>query len=261
MKIVIVGSGWLGKPLAEKMWNLGHDVFAIYRSNKPMVSCAIAKAIDDTRSAIELIQSNDLDMLKMKLPHADAVVFCFPSPKEGKSHAEVCLDITQYCDPSCRFIFTSTTGVYPNENAEFDEQSILDPENKHVQTENQLRRELGNTLSIVRLAGLVGEGRFPVRMMSSSGKIYNADEYCNLIHLEDAVGFIAFLILENIRVEIVNACAPQHPAKGEYYTDMAEKLNVATPVFEKGPTGKLILSDLSISLGYEYLKPDPYDFY
>ncbi len=250
MKIVIVGSGWLGKPLAEKMWDSGHEVFAVYRSNKPIVS-----------SAIELIKSDDLDTLRMKLPHADVVVFCFPAPKEGKSHAEVCLDIAQYSDSSCRFIFTSTTGVYPDENARFNEESALDPSNKHVQTENQLRKEFGQRLTIVRLAGLVGAGRFPVRMMSKSGKIYNGDEYCNLIHLDDAVGIIAFLIGENPRVEILNACAPQHPPKGEYYTAMAERLSVPAPVFEKGPTGKFIQSDLSISLGYEYSKPDPYDFF
>jgi nucleoside-diphosphate-sugar epimerase len=142
----------------------------------------------------------------------------------------------------------------------FNEESALDPSNKHVQTENQLRKEFGQRLTIVRLAGLVGAGRFPVRMMSKSGKIYNGDEYCNLIHLDDAVGIIAFLIGENPRVEILNACAPQHPPKGEYYTAMAERLSVPAPVFEKGPTGKFIQSDLSISLGYEYSKPDPYDF-
>lgn len=250
MKIVIVGSGWLGKPLAEKMWDSGHEVFAVYRSNKPSIS-----------SAIELIKSADINLLKEKLAHADVVVFAFPPPKEGKSHPEVCLELAQYCTSDCRFIFTSTTGVYLNENKKFDERSGLDPSNKHVKTEQELQQVLGNRLTIVRLAGLVGEERYPVRMMSASGKTYNGNEYCNLIHLDDAVGIIAFLILEKIQVAVVNACAPIHPLKGEYYTEMAQQLGVETPKFEKGPTGKFIRSDLSISLGYEYQKPDPYSFY
>ncbi len=250
MKIVIVGSGWLGKPLAESLKLEGNSVSVIYRSNKPELTAGI--------NAFQLTENESVNA---SLNDADWVVFCFPPPKEGKSHAEVCLEFTKHCQASCRFVFTSTTGVYPNENKTFDETAILDSANKHVATEEKLQKELGKQLTIVRLAGLVGEGRFPVRMMSKSGKTYNYNEYCNLIHLQDAVGIISFLIQDQVEVQIVNACAPNHPLKGDYYTKMAEKLRVEVPLFEKGPTGKCIQSDLSISLGYKYLLPNPYDFY
>ena len=250
MKIVIVGSGWLGKPLAEKLKLGGNSISVVYRSNKPELTAGI--------NAFQLTEDEAITVV---LNAADYVVFCFPPPKEGKSHAETCSELAKHCQTSCRFIFTSTTGVYPNENRTFDETVILDSANKHVATEQTLQKELGKRLTIVRLAGLVGEGRFPVRMMSKSGKTYNYNEYCNLIHLHDAVGIIEFLIEKKFEVPVVNACAPNHPLKGEYYTNMAEKLGVETPLFEKGLTGKCIQSDLSISLGYKYLLPNPYDFY
>jgi len=250
MNIAIVGSGWLGLPLAEKLSKEGHQVTSFYRSNKP----AFTREINS-------IPLSDQELVEELLSGMDCVVFCFPPPREGKSHAEVCLELAKNGQEKCRFVFTSTTGVYPNEDKTFDETAVLDLTNKHVQTEATLREALGNQLTVVRLAGLVGEGRFPVRMMSKSGKTYNYNEYSNLIHLKDAVGMIEFLIENNLNVPVVNACAPLHPLKGDYYTRMAEKLEVPTPLFEKGPTGKCIQSDLSVSLGYEYLLPDPYDFY
>ena len=250
MKIVIVGSGWLGKPLAEKMAENGNEVTTIYRQNKP-----------EFHSRISTIQITENGSVSARLKEADYVVFCFPPPKEGKSHADSCIELARCCQANCRFVFTSTTGVYPNENKSFDETAILDASNKHVITEQKLQQEFGERLSIVRLAGLVGEGRFPVRMMSTSGKKYNYNEYCNLIHRDDAVGFLSFLIQHQLEVGIVNACAPIHPLKGEYYPEMAKYLKVSVPEFEKGPNGKLIQSDLSISIGYRYLLPDPFHFF
>ena len=250
MKVTIVGAGWLGVPLAQHLVENGVDVSLVYRSQKPQCSDKIA-----------IVSLQDEQSLSSTLQNADVVVFCFPSPKDGTSHAQHCLEYAKRTASGCKFIFTSTTGVYPDLDAQLNENSPLIEGNKHVETERILRVSLKDQLVIVRLAGLVAEDRLPVKMMSGSGKVYNGNEYCNLIHKQDAVGLISFLILNNVEVPIVNACAPVHPKKEDYYTQMADAVGVVVPKFEKGPTGKLILSDLSISLGYKYQIPNPFDFF
>ena len=252
MKITIIGSGWIGTPLAEHLHSLGNEVSVTYRTNAPILSADIA-----------VFQSEDqTEAYKKTISQADYIVFAFPPPRTGsKSHAEICFEAAASANDKCKFIFTSTTGIYPNENRSFDENEDLSSyPTKHLETENTLRTKWQDSLTIIRFAGLVGGNRFPVRSMSASGKTYNSEETVNLIHLKDVVGIITFAIEEKIPVNLLNACAPNHPKKGDYYTWMANELDIDPPLFEKGPTGKIIRSDLSISLGYEYCYADPFDF-
>lgn len=250
MKIVIIGSGWLGASLAEQLYNNGHEVVCTYRSNRPELPENILTFPMDFSDA------EFTDYLKA----ADTVIFAFPAPKSGKSHAEICSEASTFCQPECTFLFTSTTGVYPDKDMEFNEQSEVNLNSPHVITEQQLITHFQRRITIVRLAGLVGNGRFPVRMMSASGKTYNGNESCNLLHHTDAVGILTFLTENRVDTTILNACAPLHPLKGEYYTWMAEQLGIPAPLFEQGKQGKRISAELSQQLGYHYVFDDPYLF-
>ena len=251
MKIVIIGSGWLGTPLAEQLSNSGHSVSVTYRNNEPTVS-----------STVRAFRLSDWSVeLKLALGEADRIVFAFPPPKtETNTHAKACLEIASLANESCRFLFTSTTGAYPDGDFTYTEETDLSDEtNKHLETERELSAKLNDRLTIVRLAGLVGGNRFPARNMSLSGKTYNGSEKVNLLHLTDAIGVFSFLIEEDIRIPLLNACSPLHPEKGAYYSWMAEKLGIAPPLFENGPQGKVISSALSVALGYKYEYADPFD--
>lgn len=252
MKIVIIGSGWLGTPLAEHLSGFGHSVSVTYRSNEPAVSHAIkAFRLSDWPADLKLV-----------IREANCIVFAFPPPKtETNTHAKVCLEIAALANPDCRFLFTSTTGAYPDGDLTYTEETDLTgATNKHLETERELRSKLNDRLTIVRLAGLVGGNRFPARNMSASGKTYNGSEKVNLLHLADAVGIFSFLIEQDIHIPLLNACSPVHPEKGEYYTWMAEKLGIAPPLFENGPGGKIIDSSRSVILGYTYQFANPFDF-
>jgi nucleoside-diphosphate-sugar epimerase len=253
MKITIIGSGWIGTPLAEHLHSLGNEVSVTYRTNTPILSADIAAFRTEDQT----------EAYNRSISEADYIVFAFPPPRTGsKSHAEVCFEAAASANDNCKFVFTSTTGIYPNENRSFDEnEDLSSAPNKHLETENALRAKWQNRLTIIRFAGLVGGNRFPVKNMSASGKTYNSEETVNLIHLKDVLGIITFVIEEKPPVILLNACAPDHPKKGEYYTWMAKELGIDPPLFEKGPTGKLIRSDLSVSLGYIYHFVNPFDFF
>lgn len=252
MKIVIIGSGWLGSPLAEHLRNSGHSVSVTYRSNIP-----------DLNPGIKAFRISDWsEGFKTAVHEADFVIFAFPPPKtETNTHAEVCLGVAKLANNSCKFLFASTTGAYPDNDFSYTEETDLSEfSNKHLETERKLRTGMKERLTIVRLAGLVGGNRFPVKNMSLSGKTYNGNERVNLLHLSDAIGIFVFLIENDIKVPVLNACSPIHPHKGEYYIRMAEQLVIEPPKFETGPAGKVIDSSLSVSLGYEYHYNNPFEF-
>lgn len=256
MNAVIIGGGWLGLPLAESLAKQQFLVTMTYRSKVPEITQKVAL---ETYDGTVVSQS-----LQQRLAEADVVFFTFPPPKDGSSHAAQCLTIAKHAPESCRFVFTSTTGVYPNEDKNFTENMVIataDSENKHLRTEFELRDALKERLTIVRMAGLVGGGRFPVKNMSASGKVYNGSEVVNLIHQIDAVRVLEFVATSvSASGGTLNACVPSHPDKQSYYTWMAEQLGIDPPKFEKGPTGKCIQSDLLDSYLFSFERPNPYDF-
>lgn len=256
MNIVVIGGGWLGLPLSVLLNEKKYQTTITYRTNKPIVQTGINLEQYDGNFVSETLQG--------KLSKADTVFFVFPPPKNSnQTHFGQCLELATYTSPACTFVFVSTTGVYPNESKSFTEEMVLPDqhaENKHLITEFELRDKLKERLTIVRMAGLVGGNRFPAKNMSASGKTYNGSELVNLIHQVDAVRVLEFVLEQELWGKTFNACAPEHPEKGEYYTWMAEQMEIYPPVFEKGPTGKIIQSDLLLSLGFTLERPNPYEF-
>jgi len=257
MNAVIIGGGWLGLPLAESLAKKDFLVTTTYRTSVPEISQKITLECYDGTVVSESLQQ--------RLSKVDVVFFVFPPPKDESSHSEQCLKIAAFTPNNCRFVFTSTTGVYPNEDKAFTEDMVVataHSDNKHLRTEFELRETLKERLTIVRLAGLVGGKRFPVKNMSASGKVYNGSEVVNLIHQIDAVRVLEFVVNSQYYEHplTLNACAPSHPDKQSYYTWMAEQLGIEPPKFKKGPTGKHIQSDLLYSLNFSFERPNPYDF-
>lgn len=254
MKIAVIGTGWLGAPLANQLIDNGHEVWGSKR----------------TKSAIEarfqeFIYPETTNESTTLISQMDCVILAFPPGRNVPSnYTENCLAVVELLSESCNVVMLSSTGVYENTNVVVVEDDLKhDQRLEHpiVQTEFELIQRLQKRLTIIRLAGLVGPNRFPASAMAKSGKTYAANEPINLIHLVDAVGSIVWVIENTIWGEIINCCAENHPLKGEYYTWMANKLGIPAPLFETIPfEGKIISSEKSRQLGYVYLKDNVYDF-
>jgi len=252
MNIAVIGSGWLGLPLAEKLRVEGHSVFSTKRTLTP-----------DSGEHILLFPSPDGSTEKL-LSVVHAIVLAFPPSRiSAEAYRNDCVAVVKLLSPDCRVVMISSTGVYAN-TIETAVETVPDNgngENRIALAEKALFDELGNRLTIVRLAGLMGPGRYPASAMSRSGKTYAGNEPVNVIHLEDAVGLPAYLIQQGLWGEIVNGCAQKHPSKKVFYSRMAEKLGITAPHFDdEKASGKIVSSEQSRKLGYRYVYDDPMDF-
>jgi nucleoside-diphosphate-sugar epimerase len=255
MNCVIVGTGWLGSPLASSLAEKGNRVVGTRRSINALhkLNYHLASYPPATREIKEYFQQ------------ADVVVLAFPpSRSSDEQYSKDCLAVCAYISSDCKVILTSSTSVYEVKSGTCVEENIVyDVESTHRihKTEHALRNLLGDRLTIVRLAGLIGPNRHPVRNMIKSGTVYAANQPINVIHQQDAVGLIEHVIEHHLWGEMINGCSPEHPARGEFYTWMAGKLELDPPLFnDVSGESKLINSEKSIRLGYQYQFPDPFDF-
>lgn len=254
MKCVIIGTGWLGNALAEQLSTNGLTVFGSRRSAEKLPrESSYHTFVYPSDDATTVIQD------------ADVLVLAFP-PDRSSTHryADDCLQACQRLSANCRIILTSSTSVYPDHFSVCREQDLNHadfPEHPIVLAEKALLNAYADRLTIVRLAGLIGPGRYPAKNMAASGKTYEGSIPVNVIHQTDAVDLIAFVIGNGIWGEIINACSPEHPMRGTFYTQMARKPGIEEPIFTWEPAhGKLVDPRKSIQLGYTYTYPDPMCF-
>lgn len=253
MNIAVIGTGWLGNPLATLLKDSGHIVYGSRRSPS-----------GEHVTYRPFIYPSGNPLNREILQKADAVVLAFPPDRSSpEAYANNCLEICRHISKQCQVVLISSTSVYIHNGIccedHFD--AVGFSEHPIARAEYELIRKAGPQLVIVRLAGLIGPGRYPVRSMSGSGKIYKGNEPVNLIHQTDAVNLLAFVIENDIRGEIINGSANNHPMRETYYSWMAPQIGVAPPLFEPGDgEGKIISSDKSRSLGYAYVYDDPFDF-
>lgn len=255
MKIAVIGTGWLGSGVLEVLHADNNDVMGVYRTRKPNLSMAISVLSDHEENQPEIA---------LFCSTADWLILNFPPRRDAlEAYAQDALRWISLISPSTKVLLVSSTGVYPSVNASLSEDTLIadsDAKNPNLYAEFALKNVLSERLTVLRMAGLIGKGRYPVKFMSGTGKTYNGSEAANVIHFQDAVGLIRHCLIHNISNETINACAPLHPTKGEFYTQMAEQLGLVAPMFTKGETGKIIDTKKSATLGYTFQFPNPMEF-
>lgn len=254
MKCVIIGTGWLGNSLAAQLSANGLTVYGSRRSAEKL----------SPESSFHTFVYPSVDAASI-IQEADVLVLAFPPDRSTVDHyAEDCLQVCQHSSANCHIILTSSTSVYPDHLSVCREQDLQHtdfPEHPIILAEKALLNHYADRLTIVRLAGLIGPGRYPVKNMAASGKTYEGSTPVNVIHQTDAVGLIEFIIRNGISGEIINACSPEHPLRGTFYMQMAKTLDISPPIFTWEPKqGKLVDPRKSLQLGYVYTYSDPMCF-
>lgn len=256
MKCVVIGLGWLGLPLAKRLVSAGFTVTGTTRQ-RPIASDAITHFTYVPTVGV----SNEL---AHALDAADCVVLAFPPNRTTfENYASDCQQIVARIGSTTKVLLISSTGVYPDHEGWVLE-SFTDtfPENSNalLLAERTLQKTLNERLSIIRMAGLVGENRYPVRFMAASGKTYIGNEWVNVVHQEDAVNCCVFLITKQLWGQTINCCSTEHPDKKSYYEWMAEQVQCEKPTFETAEkSGKIVSNQHSIDLGFVYSYPSPFD--
>ena len=258
-QIAVVGCGWLGFPLAKKLVEDNHMVYGTSRDDQKL------KKLEENGIKAQKFTYADFDKTHAWLAKCDFLIINIPPSDFKFTYAEKMQTLTKSLNDKAKVIFVSSTSVYADKNKTVFESTPTTGDNRSGkwvrEAENLLSKKLKNRLTIIRMAGLVGKERHPVKFMS--GKSYSgAEAPVNLIHLEDCIGIIQKVIDSNYWGEILNGCSLHHPSKTSFYSHFAEKLNIPPPEFTNDPVDYKIVdaSKVQNELGYKFKYENPFDF-
>ncbi len=198
----IIGLGWLGDSLAKNLKDLGHPTWGTHRCDFSFESDQFPQTFCDAL----LLNTPPLIHIRPK-DFAQKIILGEKS----------------------QLIFVSSTGVYGSNHGRVTESTMPLPNTDSgrwlLETETLLRSRFEGRLSVLRPAGLIGGKRHPVYSLSGRRGVVGAESSINLIHREDLIAIIKKL--ESIKgIPLINAVAPFHPTKKEYYSSWAKKLNL-----------------------------------
>lgn len=266
--VSILGCGWLGIPLGTSLLSKGYLVNGSVRNEQDFESLSQA-GITPYKVLVEAekltVSNNDFfacDILIISLP---------PDRKNGQVHlfankAKVIRTVIDRFNIA-KVIFISSTSVYPNTKAIVKEEDAIEPEKLSggvlLDAENALKNGRKYNVTILRLAGLIGLDRNPLRFFEKESGERNADAPLNLIHISDAIGVIEKVIENNLWNETFNACCQMHPTRKEFYELAAKLTNNPIPTFNPDASTqyKLVNSNKFLTVsGYNFKYNNPLDY-
>ncbi|PWN67523.1 NAD-binding protein [Chryseobacterium oncorhynchi] len=249
-KIGIIGCGWLGGHIAERLSGQ-YKIFATTTSESKIQDLS-DKGYHVTQVSFEDDRSETIQEWEIA-SQLDAVIITVPFA--GIKGAEIPLQkraqnlLTFLGDYKGQLYMMSSTGVYPNIDQEFteDDQSAED-----VPSESAITNRFPK-VNILRLAGLMGDQR-----LLKNYNISNLDLLVNHIHYADICSVVEKMLENKSHSKVYNVVAPIHPNKEEIINAQKD-MPYSGERTNKGRTispGKLI-SDLN----FEFQYPDPRYFH
>lgn len=258
--VLIIGCGWVGKKLGSFLASKDYKVYGTTRSqaNFPDLESHHVKPIQ--------LELPFQDISNIQLPETDAVIISI-SPGRGENREEYPQSIRQIskvmADSNKLVVLYSSTSAYGNAKnnvTEIEAQPDLSSSNILLAAEGELR-ELIPDATILRLSGLYGEDRHPVKYLAGRTGIKNGDAPVNLVHREDVIRATELMIEKDLRGEIFNVCAPDHPKKEDIYTTVAERFGMKKPEFLSGGADrKLVSSEKITNLRFRFVHENPISF-
>ncbi|WP_230680486.1 SDR family oxidoreductase [Pontibacter rufus] len=269
--ISIMGCGWLGLPLAERLVQAGYRVNGSTTSPEklPMLQQQGIRPF-----CINLQEEQYDKEVLMTFLQAKVLVLNIP-PRLRADGGEAYLGQMHLLlkalrnAPVNRILFVSSTAIYLDLNRIVTEEDIVftkeqQPGNLLLQAENLFCEREDWITTVVRFGGLVGGSRQPGRFMAGKKNVPNGDAPVNLIHLDDCVAILERLLTQQQWGQVYNACADEHPLRKTFYTKAAEALGLEPPEFAdmEKTAFKLIKSQkLKDDLAYAFIHPDPMAFF
>ena len=227
-KVGILGCGWLGMPLAEKLISLGYSVNGTSTSE---LKKNLLNKLDANYFKIDL---NNTDSNLREFLVVDILIITIP-PKL-LNHSKALHNLVSEINLSSvkKIIYTSSISVYGDQKGVINEKNELLPTRANAiqiaETEKILFKQNNFTTTILRLGGLIGNNRHPAYHLAGK-ELKKPKEIINLIHLDDCIEVITKLIdINETENQIYNLVNPFHPEKGDYYLECCNKLNLTPPV-------------------------------
>ncbi|HWD19457.1 MAG TPA: SDR family oxidoreductase [Verrucomicrobiae bacterium] len=271
MRVLIIGCGYVGRPLGLELARLGHEVFGLRRT-----------AVDPGESLPCFTGDVAvLDDLK-KLPGPfDWVVNTVSSSKGGvedyqRAYFGGTKNILEWlgaCPPK-KYVYTSSTSVYAqNDGSMVKESSPAEPATETgviLRATEQLLLDAANTIKfpavVLRVAGIYGpeRGHLFLQYLRDEATIAGQGErLINMIHRDDVAGAIIAALKSGRPGEIYNAVDDEPVPQIHFFRWLSETLGKNMPPFGASPTErkrgvtskKISNRKLKMELGYQFRFP------
>ncbi|RSD31232.1 NAD-dependent epimerase/dehydratase family protein [Vibrio pectenicida] len=261
--ILIIGGGWLGKPLAHYLESIGNNVIVTRTSNDGV---SLLKAESLQAKCLDLCGDLSHIAQTVKSTKTNIVIGCFPPGFRsalGDQYIRCWETLTKACllAQVKRIVMVSSTSVYPNlakpmleDDASWSkaaqDNNFSQKATAMLQAEQHVI-DSGINYAIVRCSGLVGPDRHPSRFVSKMKQI-STKAPANMLHLKDAIGVISFITAFKQNV-IINATTPNTVSKAEFYQAALDSIGseeILPPFVQQ--EDKRILSDHLEELGYRF---------
>lgn len=263
-RIRIIGCGWLGLPLGEKLSQLGYRVSGTTTRKEKLATLEahqispVFTRLDPDFNPEPPAAFFDADLVFILIPPGVRKYGHDFHPRQVKAIAASFPDHVP-------FIYASSTSVYDTRAGDVWEEDVCsakDSANPTLGAAEELIRTTRNKWQIVRFGGLMGYERNPGRYFS--GKQYNDGQRpVNYIHCDDAVRVLLALAKAKVQNQVWNAVAPKHPVKSEVARVTSQKYGYEPPTFTEGQPGpyKIVHSDkLRERIDFQFHYPDPLKF-
>lgn len=258
--VAIIGLGWLGKPLAMELLKSGCKVKGAVRS---LESLNAAAELPFYTTRLSLTPDGIEGDWEAFVHSADIVVITIPPGKDKEHYAQKMKHVCEGLPEGCSVVFISSTSVYKNDNERVTEAATPEPNHRSGpfvwEAEQLLSNFLGDRLTVVRMAGLIGPKRHPGRFLAGKKELRSPDVPVNLIHQVDAVEIVKRVIVQGAFGEVFNACSDEHPLRKDFYTEASKALNLPEPKFVAETADWKIIDNSKSKevLGMEYQFSDP----
>jgi nucleoside-diphosphate-sugar epimerase len=269
MTISVLGCGWLGFPLAQNLLRNGFTVKGSTTSGKKLKEikqAGIEAYLLDLPDQIENEESKSFwsaDILFLNIP-----------PGRGNKNVEKDYpDLIQKVADKAKkedikwIIFASSTSVYSpfggiTKEEDAEPGNAARPSGEAVLKAENILRESGLDITIIRFGGLYGYGRHPVKYLAGKKELSDPAKPVNLIHQTDCLNIVSDIIRLEKRNEIYNAVSDGHPPRKEFYKSAAQYFNLPKPEFKSQEESdyRVVSNDkLKQELQYTFSYPNPMD--
>lgn len=276
MRVLIIGCGYVGVETGRLLAAAGHEVYGARRSEDAAEALRAAGLHPLTLDATRLA---DLERLPGPFDWVVNTTAASDNTESGyrQAYVETNARLLEWMarQPPRKFVYTSSTGVYGQEDGTLvKESSPTEPASATgrvlVEAEQRLlaaAREGKAPAVILRLAGIYGPGRLRLlrQYMKNEARLEGRGErWMNLIHRDDAAGCIMAALRHGRPGEVYNAVDDEPVTQLRYFQWLSQVLGKWLPPTDAGESSggspraqnkRVSNRKLKTELGYAFKYP------
>ena len=247
MQIAIIGCGYTGEKLAQKLAQAGHDVKVTNRTNQK-------HRLYETWGLNPIVFEQSASVEHFEQFFRDVEVIYYLAPPNPSIPASEITEKLRQTTPNLRAcIYGSTTGVYGERKIQdewVDESSECGPRNSRGQRRADMEEALtdaGIPTKVVRIAGIYGPGRtLASRVRSPDWPLFEGAPKTSRIHVDDLVSILLGMQQEAAPA-LINACDDSPCTTLEVARFTAGLLNVDLPTLVTREEAREKMSEIAWS--------------